>query len=486
MIINPNGLKKQSDKIMERLEKNIQKKLRDFEVEPPAALWSSIESRLDKKDAIIAGHRRRRILAVAAAILMFLVSASALLLNQFGVLVEQTAQETAAPSPQPTADTDAEESQASSAVADIPVSEPFIARQSPVTKEPSSASQENIPLTALADTGKEPETPDFIEQVQIADVATRVILQSLHAETASLVAFKPEIAEIRTQIPAIADAAEENDIPGRMEIALASSDQTALSAFSLSTYFAPQQSYRFQNRNTPNPMQSLESEIMTFATGLHVNYKINNRWELQSGLGYNRIGQRVNDIATFSHPSLMPLYTNDGAMISDHPQSMSTSMGGIVFTDQSFYFADIKSSRIITLKGSYDESIVNLLNKTGTGLIQHFEYLELPVNVRYKFWQKGFNMYAKAGFSASYLMSGDVFLSEQTNKAPIGKVVGISTLNFSGMAGMVFSYPVTNRVNLSLEPTASMFITPMGNVKHLTRETHPYTWSVLMGVSYDL
>ncbi len=473
---------------MERLEKNIQKKFRDFEVEPPGDLWSSIENRLDKKDALIAGNRRRRILAVAAAVLLFLVSASALLLNQFGLQVEHMAQETTAPSLQPSADTDTDESHTSSADTDIPVIEPAIDGKSPVTKKPSFTSKETKPLSTpiLADTGKEPKTPDFIEQPQIADDATRVTLQTLHAETASLVAFKPDNAVIRIQAPAIADAAEENDITGRMDIAIASADQTALSAFSLSTYFAPQQTYRYQNRNTLNPMQSLESEIMTFATGLHVNYKINNRWEIQSGLGYNRIGQQVNDIATFSHPSLMPLYTNDGAKISDHPQSMSTSMGGIVFTDQSFYFADIKSSRIITLKGSYDESIVNLLNKTGTGLIQHFEYLEMPVNVRYKLWQKGFNMYAKAGLSANYLLSGNVFLSEQTNKAPIGKVVGINTLNFSGIAGMVFSYPVASRVSLSLEPTASMFITPMGNVRHLTRETHPYTWSVLMGISYNL
>ncbi len=469
---------------MDRLEKDIQKRLDNYEVEPPAELWSSIENRLDEKAYARAGIRRKRMTAVAAAALLFLLSASALLLNQLGVPVEPIAQETTPTTSQPAAP-EAPDSQSSSTEATAAVSSTDTQRELPITTS-TFTPQKSQALVALKENKEQPGTLDFREQPMIADVAIRSALPSFSAETASLVAENHELAAAQIQLPGNLEAAGKEEISNRMDFALANADQAGNSSFSLATFFAPQQSYRYQNRNTPNPMQALESEIMTFAAGLHVNYKVNNRWEIQSGLGYNRMGQRVNDIATFSHPSMMALYSKDGASINEHPQSMSTSMGGIVFTDQSLYFADISSSRIITLKGSYDESIVNLLNKTGTGLIQHFEYLEMPVNARYKFWQKGFDIYAKAGLSANYLLSANVFLPEQIQSTPIGTVVGINKLNFSGMAGLAISYPVTNRVSLNLEPTASMFLTPMGNVRNLTRETHPYSWSVLMGVSYSL
>jgi hypothetical protein len=260
----------------------------------------------------------------------------------------------------------------------------------------------------------------------------------------------------------------------------------APSNFTLAAYFAPQQTYRFQSNNVSNPMHSLESEILSFTSGMMIKYRLGKRLEIQSGLGFNRIGQSVNDIASFSHPSNMPLYSNDGATIGAHPQSMSTSMGGIIFNDQSLYFADIGSSRIITLKGSYNDSNVNLLNKSGTGLIQHFEYLELPLSLRYKLLDKQLDVSAKAGIAANYLLSSKVYLQGTQFSSPIGESVGISKFNFAAMGGLVFSYPLTSQMDINIEPTASMFIRPIGQVKNLSNETYPYAWSVLMGISYRM
>lgn len=485
MIINPNGLKKLSDNKMDKLEKDIKKRFDNFEASPPAELWSSIESRLDAKDAVRTGYKRRRITAIAAAVLLFLISTAGLLLNQFGLRIVPVAQQTSTSSSQDQENNDVFRTPPLSTESIEPATNNRDNELKADVKSSDLTEQQN-PLLAREEKGYETEDSPINTQIIFSDIAASSTMPALYAETGSLLSLHPGLEEVSIKLSAKNKNGKENYDVRQIDVHLANNHHDTPSSYSLSTYFAPQQAYRYQNRNASHPMQALESEIMTFAAGLQVNYRINNRWEIQSGLGFNRIGQRIKDIAAFSHPSKMALYSTDGAPITEHPQSMNTSMGGVVFTDQRLYFADISSSRIITLKGSYDESIVNLLNKTGTGLIQHFEYLEMPVNVRYKLWQQGFEISAKAGLSANYLLSGKVFLPEQTQGTPIGKVVGVNTLNLSGMAGLVFSYPVLSKVSMSLEPTASMFLTPMGNVRNLTRETHPYSWSVMMGLSYKL
>lgn len=469
---------------MNQFEKDIQKKFIDFEAEPPQDTWASIESRLDKKDTYIILWRRR--LAAAAAVLLLLASASLLLLKpiQQDQLAEETTFSSADNESLPSEEITTPAPPVVTPPGKSTITLPYGEDSKHISPKSSDASGKAI-LLAQSPSENPESVASSTETLQESDFAKWITMKPMQLEKTSLLAEAKNLPLAKTTYDTHTIAAhQQSDYSSRNRLTL--SDETALSSFTLASYFAPQQAYRYQNSNTPNPMQSLESEIMTFATGINVNYKINNRWELQSGLGFNRLGQRVNDIASFSHPSMMPLYTSNGVLISEHPQSMSTSMGGIVFTDQSLYFADISSTRIITLKGSYDESVVNLLNKTGTGLIQHLEYLELPVSARYKFIDRGLAIYAKAGVSAAYLLTGNVYLQGKAQTTPIGKIVGVSTFNFSGTGGLAFSYPVSNRINLNLEPTASIFLKPIGQIRNLTRETYPYTWSVLMGVSYRL
>lgn len=455
---------------MNRFEENIKRKMLDFEAEPPQDLWDSIEQKLDNKGSKKAVFVWRNV-AAAAAILLIIASGSLMLTNIIIPGSETITAETTAPSSE----------------INQPASERPAGANSPDLKMKSGAMEgennyapigESNPLRLLS----KQDQQEIQSQPTILTASLPVAIKSLSGKLQQ--SFSPENQISLTQslpLNNFYDLASRTDSDIEIDY-----KNDAPSRFTLAAYFAPQQTYRYQSNNVSNPMQSLESEILSFTSGMMVKYRLSKRLEIQSGLGYNRIGQNVHDIASFSHPSNMPLYSNDGATIGAHPQSMSTSMGGIIFNDQSLYFADISSSRIITTKGSYDESNVNLLNKSGTGLIQHFEYLELPLSLRYKFLDKQFDISAKAGVAASYLLSSKVYLQGKQFNSPIGESVGVSSFNFSAMGGLVFSYPLTNQMDINIEPTASMFIRPIGQVKNLSSETYPYSWSVLMGISYRM
>ncbi len=473
-------MKKRFREEMNKFDNEIKRKLKDLEVEPPQEIWSAIENRLDNKQKAPVFFWRK--FAAAAALLILLVSASVFYFSRLFTSPQ------VADSAIPSADSDQtstkqtlspQNKEATKIIASV--GDDMIASHNQLLSDRENATAKNSASTTnekVLPTHENGfvETPSFHILEKLPSLTSYINTYKL-PNNRIVLAFNSPVSNTPNRLKTIITD-QNNDLAFSM----------ASSALSISGYFAPQQSYRFQyGSGSSGFSESLESEIMSFATGLNINYKLNNRWELQSGLGYNIIGQRVNDIASFSHPSMMPLYSNDGNTINSHPQRMSTSMGGIVFTDQSLYFADVSSTRIITLKGSYDESIVNLLNKNGTGLIQQFEYLELPLSARYKLFEYGVTVYAKAGVIANYLLSGKVYLMDNMpSDNPIGHSVGISKFNFTGMSGLAFSYPLTNRMQLNLEPTATMFFRPMGQVRNLTNKTYPYSWSVYMGVSYKL
>lgn len=454
---------------MNQFENDIRKKLNGFDAEPPQDMWSKIESRLDNKPTLWVVYRRR--VMAAAAVLLIVLSGSLLLITSIGTDPVQLTQESSVTQEQP----------APGATMPTAIPEPYDQPQEITMEAGSSLTDPQLstllalevkPEAAIAREPSEVMTVSVFENHLPASIPGLSASLDQQVNQHSIASWKPSFEKpvgTTTEPSLTLASATETNIP-----------------FSFSAYFAPQQAYRYHLGNMINPLQGLESEILTFSSGILAAYQINNRWQIETGLGYNRLGQQVNDIASFSHPSMMPLYTSNGTPISEHPQSMSTSMGGIVFTDQSFYFADVSSARIITLKGSYDESIVNLLNKTGMGLVQYFEYLEIPVNARYKIFDRGLTVHTTTGIAFNYLLTGDVFLAGKTQSTPIGKSVGINTLNFSGSAGIAFGYPVTDRVRVSLEPRARVFLNSMGPVRNLTRETYPYTFSVFMGLSYDL
>jgi hypothetical protein len=449
--------------IMNNFDDDIRKKLDDLEVAPPHYIWASIENRLDNKKK--SGTVLWKYPAAAAAAVLLLVSSALLWLPSiFNFGAEQLVLDS---SPVQDASQLFDNQEENSSDRNLQLTPDFISSQ-------EIKNMQSHRETVAANSSESHRT------ITISAGNYPILITNRGITVSTLVPANP-----KHLIAAKSPEKVEPDIQpdNNSTLVLAYHQPTSSSPYSLTAYFAPQQSYRFQTGYAPS-LETLESQILSFSTGLMINKRLNNRWEIQSGLAYNLIGQLVHDIASFSHPSQIPLYSNNGMLISRHPQRMSTSMGGIVFTDQSLYFADISSSRITTLKGSYDETVVNLLNRSGSGLMQHFQLLEVPVSVRYKIINRPFEVSAKAGLSVHYLLSSKVYLQGNPMNNPIGHSVGVNKLNLGASGGLVFSYPVTHLMKINLEPTASMFVRPMGQIRNLNNSTYPYTWSVLLGISH--
>jgi hypothetical protein len=463
---------------MDKFENHIKQKLQGFEAEPPGDLWPGIAERLDK------GSGRRFIWYKVAAALAFLLIA---VYSVWFILPHTGDSESLV-----VIDTQAE------------INENILlqdqAGESIIPEElPGSVSvlnkQESIDATYFASTEIIPDdliaySEDFsgtVSDLQIFEPSVELAMIQPYTTVHFNVGGEVPINISAGRKEAISENVSSYSVPliSSTDATFASYTPERVSGFSISAYLAPNESYRYQSRSAVIPHESMESGLLNIGGGLNLHYRFNKRFEIQSGIAYSRWGQKVHDITVYSHPSKTPLYTFNGLPTSRHPQSMITSMGSILFTNQSYYYADVASSRVLTLKGTYDDSNVRLLGKSGSGLVQQFEFLEIPLMFRYKFIDRGFFIAAKAGASANILRSGKVLLNETGSNTVIGNIVDVITYNFAGSGGLVFGYPITNKVNLLLEPTASVFINPLGVNTSLSGKTYPYNYSLFVGISYD-
>ena len=451
---------------MEKFERNIQEKLRDFQVQPPEEIWSAIENQLVQKQG-----KKFLWLKIAAAILLLVVSITSLVLYlPYGRIAEPLAEIYLLEDDllSPWSETLVVES-GSEILSATDEAEPVIGRTSELRLVEVRSTDSDYPADYSGISGLIVLNPIGYDN--------QLAFQYAQEEGFSISSI------IFSEIP---DAQKFDEVKSELMAFDIITPGSTQRGFALAAYLAPQQSFRYQRNTASFPYEALESQIFSFAAGLKFHYNINSRWEVESGIGYNLIGQAVNGVTAFSHPSMIPLYSSKGELISSHPQSMSTSMGGINFKDQSYYFADIASSRVFALKGSYDESNVNLLNKSASGLIQHFGYIEVPLVFRYRLIDRIFTMSVKSGIAANFLYNNNVYLQGSAYTHSIGESTGVSPLSWSGTGGLSFGYPISDRVNIALEPTFSTFLTPMGQFRSLTRETYPYNYSLFMGIRYKL
>ncbi len=258
----------------------------------------------------------------------------------------------------------------------------------------------------------------------------------------------------------------------------------------LGAHFAPRQSHRALARNNDFntlgiPFESLEEGIITYGMGMQVTYKLSPALSIQSGLNHVSTGQHVRDILAYKHPGDLPLYDNNRhtGMIY-HPQTVITSQGNIRFDDPYHYFADTQSHRVITNKHSMAESDIKSLRQSHNGLTQVFQYIEIPLTVRYQLFDGLVGLYVKGGVSGNYMLQNDVFAGTNTYQDAIGETFGVRKINLSAIGGLSLDMALTGRLTVHVEPTAQIFLNPVLQQGIMPGHAFPYSYSLQTGISY--
>jgi hypothetical protein len=258
----------------------------------------------------------------------------------------------------------------------------------------------------------------------------------------------------------------------------------------LGSEVAPLYSYRkiesdYLSKSSVQDMNKSEQGLMALAGGLRVGYSAGRRLSVQSGLYYSRYGQQKNNGEAVSMDQIAYL---------DKPNVTYLSIPNSTGTIQA---SDGNTSRyenvIATSTGTKVDFVNNngfpainpgniQISEGGITAVQYFDYLELPVTVKYKIIDRKLSFSFLGGLITNFMVNNGVKLKQDGNVESFGTTRDINKVNYQGSVGLGFDYPLMDRLAISLEPRFRYYLNPIDQ----RFDVHPYSLGIFAGISYTL
>jgi hypothetical protein len=223
-----------------------------------------------------------------------------------------------------------------------------------------------------------------------------------------------------------------------------------------------------------------ENGLMTSSGGLKVSVQMHRRWSLETGVRYAMLGQSV--AASSSESKLYSITSAAGEGLSFQNIDLGNSMGNIRTPDVP------KSSSILTFDQSLQRNEVvdffaGSTANTPADIEQSLGYVEVPLTMRYKLFERGFSVSVSGGLSSNWLVENSVSLTSSGQKRDLGKTQGLSNLSFSTHAGVAVSLPLYHSFTLQMEPRISYFLSDIN--KDYPASFKPYSFGVFTGIFFS-
>jgi len=252
-------------------------------------------------------------------------------------------------------------------------------------------------------------------------------------------------------------------------------DRWSVGAFMSPTYFSK---LGTGSTDQEKALASSENTIVSYAGGMSFGVKVNKRLSLQMGILYNTMNQEIDEVRSYS--GFMKFYSMKG---TDNFE-VATSTGTIISRNNDIFLANLNTGKKVSSLFSSDifdpnKAGLTYLNNT---VYQSFNYLEVPLFVRYKLIDRTLGMNLVGGFSYNKLMSNSAYAVSGENKYYIGETDGLNPFVLSSSFGLGMEYSLSKNFSINLEPTFKYFLTPMS--AQTGTSMHPYTFGIFSGVSW--
>jgi hypothetical protein len=257
----------------------------------------------------------------------------------------------------------------------------------------------------------------------------------------------------------------------------------------LGSEIAPLYSYRkiesdYLGKSAVQDMNKSEQGLIAYAGGLRVGYSAGRRLSVQSGLYYSRYGQQKNNGEAISmdqvayterkNVTYLSIPNSTGTIQENHG---NTSRYENVITSSTGNTVDFLNSGFPAFTTDNIQ-----ITEGGITAVQYFDYLELPVTVKYKIIDRKLNFSFLGGLITNFLVNNGVKLKQDGNVESFGTTRNINKVNYQGSVGLGFDYPLMDRLAISLEPRFRYYLNPIDQRFNV----HPYSFGIFAGISYTL
>ena len=192
--------------------------------------------------------------------------------------------------------------------------------------------------------------------------------------------------------------------------------------------------------------------------GVQVNYKLNSKWTIQSGIHV-----------------LETRFRNNNVVIGVITNSVNSN---IIFNNQN---SKVLENNAIANNTDLVSNSFARLNMLSGDLSQNYGYIEIPVEIKYSFYNtKKFNTEIVGGFSSLFLTQNKIDISSQFISTS-GLANNLNALNFSGNLGFDFNYLINNHWSFNLNP---MFKAQLNTFSQRSNGFKPFNVGIYTGLKY--
>ena len=217
--------------------------------------------------------------------------------------------------------------------------------------------------------------------------------------------------------------------------------------------------------------------------GFSVQYKTGKKWSVESGIYYAQNGQRSSNAPeadyyySLAGPALETekSYFNTAVNLVNGQMAMNSTAGVIEFSG-----TPRGAELAANVDGSYSRSNTLL---TSSEFSQVFDFVEIPLYVRYDLIDAKFGVQVLGGISAGIVAGNNVFMENNYGTQNVGKTKDISTLNLSGTIGFGLNYGLSQHISMAVEPRLNYYLNSIN--KNPDVVFRPYRVSVYTGLYYQ-
>jgi len=443
--------------------------LRNFEENLPFEVWQSIKGELNKKRKIRRLSAMTRLAASFALVLIFGVGFLILRqnfnnqqLSENNLIISEAGTEFISQENDATSNTGSNSEYENELINKIVQSEANLTPD-------NQSNQQNTPLIIFASNETQEERTD---KEEISGKALIQYSEPLNRVNKSGYTFRYEENNSGSSFLAITDYSKNKYFS---EI-LIDPEKNKLPRWNIGAMFSPIYSYRalknsFGNAYSDEYVNDIENALLAYSGGVNVNYKTGKRLSFQSGIHYSKVGQSIEDILIYGS------WSRTKSESYDNLKSLNNSTGSIEPDRADDYYVDKDDGLIKPANASTGES-----EQINVNLIQNFNYLEVPLILKYKLIDKKVDVNVFSGLNANILVGNSVYFEHQNERIDVGKTTETKKLNYSGIIGLGFEYEISSRIRLNLEPTLKYYLNSINISKPL--DTHPYYFGFFTGISY--
>lgn len=197
-----------------------------------------------------------------------------------------------------------------------------------------------------------------------------------------------------------------------------------------------------------------------FSYGLGVNYAVNKKIKIRTGVNTLSIDYNTNDVVFFQNANAKPL---------EHVKT--NSMGAVIQIEN-------KNSTSLTPEIA---SSGNTLKKFNSAINQKIGYVEVPLEMSYKVLDKKFGIDVIGGFSTLLLNQNEISVVSSGTQINIGEANNLSDIHFSTNLGFGMKYGFFKSFEARIEPVFKYQINTFNND---SGDFKPYYFGIYSGISF--